>query len=80
MKFPREHWIKIRTNNGIERNMKEIRPWTRVVGSPPDGDSALMLVCARLRHICSTTWGTRRYMNMRLLTGIDEITETHESG
>jgi transposase-like protein len=78
MKFPREHWIKIRTNNGIERIMKEIRRRTRVVGSFPDGNSALMLVCARLRHICSTAWGTRRYMNMGLLTGIDEIVETHE--
>lgn len=80
MKFPREHWVKIRTNNGIERIMKEIRRRTRVVGSFPDGNSALMLVCARLRHICSTAWGTRRYMNMGLLTGIDEITETHEIG
>ncbi|MFZ5987851.1 MAG: transposase [Bacillota bacterium] len=54
MHFPRKHWIKIRTNNGIERIMKEIRRRTRVVGSFPDGHSALMLVCARLRHICST--------------------------
>lgn len=67
MHFPREHWIKIRTNNGIERIMREIRRRTRVVGSFPDGHSALMLVCARLRHICSTAWGTRRYMNMSLL-------------
>ena len=80
MKFPREHWIKIRTNNGIERIMKEIRRRTRVVGSFPDGNSALMLVCARLRHICSTAWGTRRYMNMGLLTGPYEITENHEIG
>ena len=33
MKFPRQHWIKIRTNNGIERIMKEIRRRTRVVGA-----------------------------------------------
>lgn len=25
MKFPRSHWVKIRTNNGIERIMREIR-------------------------------------------------------
>lgn len=30
MKFPREHWIKIRTNNGIERLMREIRRRIRV--------------------------------------------------
>lgn len=73
MKFPREHWSKIRTNNGIERIMREIRRRTRVVGSFPDGHSALMLVCARLRHIASTTWGTKKYLNTGLLSdaGID---------
>ena len=44
--------------------MKEIRRRTRVVGSFPDGRSALMLVAARLRHIAGTRWGVRRYMNM----------------
>jgi hypothetical protein len=48
----------------LERIMKEIRRRTRVVGSFPDGQSALMLVAARLRHIASTKWGPRRYMNM----------------
>jgi len=49
--FPREHWRRIRTNNPLERIMREIRRRTRVVGSFPDGNSALMLVAARLRHI-----------------------------
>ena len=44
--FPSEHWIKIRTNNAIERMNREIRRRTRVVGAFPDGNSALMLVCA----------------------------------
>lgn len=44
MDFPSEHWCKIRTNNGLERIMKEIRRRTRVVGSFPDGYSAMMLV------------------------------------
>lgn len=69
MKFPRQHWIKVRTNNGIERIMKEIRRRTRVVGAFPDGESALMLVCARLRHISSKAWGSKRYMNMDILNG-----------
>lgn len=77
MKFPRQHWIKIRTNNGIERIMKEIRRRTRVVGAFPDGESALMLVCARLRHISSKAWGTKRYMNMDILNGYLTGTE-HE--
>ena len=67
MNFPREHWVKIRTNNGLERIMREIRRRTRVVGSFPDGHSALMLVGARLRHITTTSWGTKRYLNMSLL-------------
>ena len=45
--YPVEHRRRIRTNNMIERRNREIRRRTRVVGSFPDGRSALMLVCAR---------------------------------
>lgn len=65
--FPVEHWKRIRTNNGLERIMKEIRRRTRVVGAFPDGESALMLVAARLRHVASTTWSSRLYLNMTLI-------------
>jgi putative transposase len=65
--FPREHRIRIRTNNALERIMKEIRRRTRVVGAFPDGHSALMLCAARLRHIAGTKWGTKRYLNIDLL-------------
>ena len=64
MSFPREHWVRIRTNNVLERIMREIRRRTRVVGNFPDGQSAVMLVAARLRHIAGTKWGTRRYLDM----------------
>jgi len=64
MQFPPEHWRQIRTNNPLERIMREIRRRTRVVGAFPDGNSALMLVAARLRHIAGTRWGTRRYLDM----------------
>ncbi len=36
-----------------------IRRRTRVVGSFPDGNSALMLVCARLRHVAGTQYVSR---------------------
>ena len=72
MFFPREHWRSLRTNNPLERIMKEIRRRTRVVGSFPDGQSALMLVAARLRHIAGTKWGLRRYMNMERLKEQDK--------
>ncbi len=62
MSFPREHWLRIRTTNPLERIMREIRRRTRVVGCFPDGDSAVTLVAARLRHIMGTRWGTKQYM------------------
>ena len=65
--FPYEHWTRIRTNNVIERLNREIRRRTRVVGTFPDGNSALMLVCARLRHVAGTQWGNKKYMNMKHL-------------
>ncbi len=71
MAFPREHWRKIRSNNAIERLNREIRRRTRVVGAFPDGHSALMLVCARLRYMENSMWGAKLYMNMKHL-------ETHE--
>lgn len=67
MDFPYEHWGRIRTNNVIERLNREIRRRTRVVGTFPDGNSALMLVCARLRHVAGTQWGSKKYMNMKHL-------------
>ena len=51
----------------IERLNREIRRRTRVVGTFPDGNSALMLVCARLRHVAGTQWGNKKYMNMKHL-------------
>ena len=65
--FPSEHWTRIRTNNVIERLNREIRRRTRVVGTFPDGNSALMIVCARLRHVAGTQWGNKKYMNMKHL-------------
>jgi transposase-like protein len=78
-KFPREHWRKIRTNNPMERVMREIRRRTRVVGNFPDGNSALMLVTARLRYVAGRRWGTRKYMNMNLLIGGDAVYEQLEA-
>ena len=65
--YPQSHWSRLKTNNPLERIMREIRRRTRVVGAFPDGNSALMLVAARLRHIAGTKWGTRRYLSMETL-------------
>jgi transposase-like protein len=76
MSFPYQHWTRIRTNNAIERLNREIRRRTRVVGTFPDGNSALMLVCARLRHVAGTQWGSKKYLNMRHLENIGSGLET----
>jgi putative transposase len=76
MAFPREHWTRIRTNNMLERIMREIRRRTRVVGNFPDGQSALMLVAARLRHMAGTRWGTRQYMDMERLREQEQEEQT----
>jgi putative transposase len=65
--FPEEHWRRIRTNNPLERVLREIRRRTRVVGAFPDGQSALNLAAARLRHIAGTAWSSKRYLNIELL-------------
>jgi len=65
--YPSTHWRQVRTNNPLERIIREIRRRTRVVGAFPDGHSALMLVAVRLRHIASTKWGKRRYLAMEWL-------------
>ena len=71
--FPSEHWTRIRTNNVIERLNREIRRRTRVVGCFPDGNSALMLVCARLRHVAGfLQWSNKKYMNMKHTETSDE--------
>ena len=71
--FPPDHWRRIRTNNGIERINREIRRRTRVVGTFPDGNSALMLVTARLKYIAEHEWGKRRYPDMSKLEEMDKL-------
>jgi putative transposase len=65
--FPEEHWRRVRTNNPLERILREIRRRTRVVGAFPDGHSALNLAAARLRQIAGTAWSTKRNLNIELL-------------
>src|SRR5271166_1022484 len=57
----------IPVNNPLERLLREIRRRTRVVGAFPDGESALNLAAARLRHVAGTAWSTKRYLNIGLL-------------
>ena len=76
MDFPTQHWSRIRTNNTIERLNREIKRRTKAIGAFPDGQSALMLVCARLRHVAGTQWGVKRYMNMDHLHSMELDSES----
>jgi transposase-like protein len=78
LEFPQEHWRRIRTNNPLERINREIRRRTRVVGAFPDGNSAVMLITARLRHIAGTTWSSKRYLNMDHLVRTTDATPDME--
>jgi putative transposase len=55
----------------VEPGLWELRQDTavkrRVVGAFPDGNSAINLAAARLRHIAGTRWSTKRYLNTELL-------------
>ena len=80
MDFPSQHWTRIRTNNTLERLNREIKRRTRAIGAFPDGNSALMLVCARLRHVAGTDWGTKRYMNMDHILEMDADPNETQAG
>ena len=63
----------VKTNNPLERPMREVRRRTRVVGGFPNGTSALMPVAARLHHVAVTRWGTKRYLQMNRLAEVVAI-------
>lgn len=44
-----------------------------MVGTFRDGQSALMLVAARLRHVAATKWGTKCYLRMNRLAEVVAI-------
>ena len=64
MSSPSRHRLQIRTNNTIERINREMKRGIWAIGAFPDGQSARMLVCARLRRVAGSDWGTKRYLNM----------------
>lgn len=70
---PMLHWTRIRTNNTMERVNRKIKRKTRSIGAFPDGQSALMLICARLRHVDSSIWGMKKYLNMAHLNYLEQI-------
>lgn len=66
-RFPAAHRRRIRTNNAIEWLNREMSRQTRIVGTFPGGNSALMLVTARLKCVAENEQGSHRYMDVTLL-------------
>jgi len=64
--FPKEHWVRIRSTNGLERLHGEVKRRIRSVGAFPDRQSALRLVTAVALET-TQVWSDRRYLNMSLL-------------
>jgi transposase-like protein len=64
--FPHEHWMRIRSTNGLERLHGEIKRRTRSIGAFPDRNSALRLVTAVALETAQV-WAARRYLDMSLI-------------
>lgn len=54
-------------NSATERLKRKIRGRTRVVGTCPDGNSALTPGTARMKCVAGNEWGFRRYLDVALL-------------
>jgi putative transposase len=64
--FPKAHWRRLRTTNGLERLHGEIKRRIRTAGAFPDRASALRLVTA-VAIKTTAIWGERRYLDVTLL-------------
>jgi transposase-like protein len=64
--FPREHWRRIRTTNGLERINKELKRRTRVVGAFPNDKSLMRLGVSLLIDINEEWLTTKKYLSMNL--------------
>ncbi|MBN2253478.1 MAG: IS256 family transposase [Kosmotogaceae bacterium] len=71
-RFPQKHRKRIRTNNPMERHIKEARRRTKAVGSFPDSRSAVMLVTARFRWHQEKRWEKKRYLDIELLSEMED--------
>ncbi len=64
--FPKAHWTRLRTTNGLERLHGEIKRRIKATGAFPDRAGALRLVTAVAIKV-TTLWGDRRYLDLSLL-------------
>jgi len=62
--FPRDHWRRIRTTNGLERINKELKRRTRVVGAFPSESSFMRLGVSILIDINEEWLTAKKYLSM----------------
>jgi transposase-like protein len=62
--FPKEHWKRIRTSNGMERVNREIKRRTRVAVMFPNKESALRLVTGVIVEIHEEWITGKQYLDM----------------
>ena len=62
--FPRDHWRRIRTTNGLERINKELKRRTRVVGAFPNENSFMRLGVSVLIDINEEWLTAKKYLSM----------------
>jgi transposase-like protein len=73
--FPKEHWKRIRTSNGMERVNAEIKRRTRVAVLFPSKESALRLVTGVIIEIHEEWVTGKQYLDMNPLLKRDQENE-----
>lgn len=63
--FPRDHWKRTRTTNGLEKINKELKRRSRVVGAFPNDGALMRLVVAVLMNINEEWLTGRKYLSMK---------------
>jgi len=74
--FPNSHWVRLRTSNGLERIMQELKRRSRVVRIFPTPQSCRRLATALLKELHEDWVTGRRYLLMEVLEQLE--TETVE--
>ena len=79
MRFPKEHWKRLRTINSVERLNREIKRRFNVVGVFPDRDAIVRLGGSYLRQQHDSWVSGKRYFNEESMTKLRENYEETKS-